>query len=180
MGSYTSSCNRTRCVDLLAGGAVEAVGAGAVEAVLGLVAQPGVAGALVAAGLRGAALQHHGAVPAAPARRARAVVRGALVHAAPVRARLVPAHTAAANSHQQRNYFIYEGGTCGRARAQPRTASQIHLLPEQNHNRLRRSDEKLSSLMYGLGFTSTSSKSSTSTVIVVPVPVASSEAAGVY
>lgn len=62
----------------------------AVEPVLRLVLEPGVAGAVVAAGLRGAPGQHHGAVLSAPARRARAVVGGAPVHAPPVQARLVP------------------------------------------------------------------------------------------
>lgn len=65
--------------------------AGAVEAVLGLVAQPGVAGAVVAAGRVAAALQHHGAVLPAPARRAQAEVRRAPVYALAVRARRVPA-----------------------------------------------------------------------------------------
>lgn len=74
---------------LLAGGAVVAGRAGAVEAVARLVLQPGQAGAVVAAGRAAAAGQHGAAVAPAPARLAGAVVGGAAVEAAAVRARCV-------------------------------------------------------------------------------------------
>lgn len=76
---------------LLAGGPVVPVRAGAVEAVFGLVAQPGLARAVVPAGRVAAALQDHGAVLPPPARRAQAEVRRAAVEALAVRAGLVPA-----------------------------------------------------------------------------------------
>ena len=78
--------------------------AGAVEPVLGLVAQPGVAGAVVAAGRVAAALQHHGAVLSAPAGRAHAQVRRALVDALAVRARGVPA-----GREQKRSHSVLKG-----------------------------------------------------------------------
>lgn len=75
--------------DLLAGGAVVAGCTRAVEAVARLVLQPGQAGAVVAARRAATAREHGAAVAAAPARLAGAVVGGAAVEAAAVRARRV-------------------------------------------------------------------------------------------
>lgn len=74
---------------LLARGAEVARRAGAVEPMLRLVPQPGLAGAVVPAGGVPAAFQYYGAVLTAVALLAQAEVGRAAVDAAPVRTRLV-------------------------------------------------------------------------------------------